>query len=82
MSIFQVDGRVQARSDKEGEKKYLKAAVHDESQVETEAVGEMKRRSRIYDENKVVIKIDKLIVLVQLLVVLYLIMTVIVLLGV
>ena len=60
----------------------MKAAVHDESQVETEAVGEMKRRSRIYDENKVVIKIDKLIVLVQLLVVRCLIMTVIVLLGV
>ena len=63
-------------------KKDLKAAVCEASHGETEAVGEMKRRSRIYDENKVVIKIDKLIVLVQLLVVLYLIMTVIVLLGV
>ena len=63
-------------------KKDLKAAVREASHGETEAVGEMKRRSRIYDENKVVIKIDKLIVLVQLLVVLYLIMTVIVLLGV
>ena len=63
-------------------KKDLKVAVREPSHGETEAVGEMKRRSRIYDENKVVIKIDKLIVLVQLLVVLYLIMTVIVLLGV
>ena len=63
-------------------KKDLKVAVREPSHGETEVVGEMKRRSRIYDENKVVIKIDKLIVLVQLLVVRYLIMTVIALLGV
>ena len=70
-------------------KKDLKAAVCEASHGETEAVGEMKCRSRIYDEDKAVIKMDKyelktdkLIVLVQLLVVRCLIMTVIVLLGV
>ena len=70
-------------------KKDLKVAVREPSHGETEVVGEMKRRSRIYDEDKAVInmdkyelKTDKLIVLVQLLVVRCLIMTVIVLLGV
>ena len=70
-------------------KKDLKAAVREASHVENEDVGEIKGRSRIYDEDKAVIKMDKyelkmdkLIVLVQLLVVLCLIMTVIVLLGV
>ena len=69
--------------------KDLKVAVREPSHGETEAVGEMKRRSKIYDEDKAVIKMDKyelktdkLIVLVQLLVVRYLIMTVIALLGV
>jgi len=70
-------------------KKDLKVAVREPSHGETEAVGEMKRRSRIYDEDKAVIKMDKyelkmdkLVVLVQLLVVLCLVMIVIVLLGV
>ena len=70
-------------------KKDLKAAVREASHVENEDVGEIKGRSRIYDEDKVVIKMDKyelkmdkLIVLVQLFVVLCLIMTIIVLLGV
>ena len=70
-------------------KKDLKAAIREASHGETEAVGEMKCCSRIYDEDKAVIKMDKyelktdkLIVLVQLLVVRYLIMTVIALLGV
>ena len=70
-------------------KKDLKVVVREASHGETKAVGEMKCRSRIYDEDKAVIKMDKyelkmdkLIVLVQLLVVRCLIMIVIVLLGV
>lgn len=59
----------------------LKVALRDESRGGTEDDKETKR-NRINVEDKVLIKIDKLVDLVQLLVVLSLIMTVLVLLGV
>ena len=40
-------------------KKDLKVTDREPSHGEIEAVGEMKRRSRIYDEDKAVIKMDK-----------------------
>jgi len=63
-------------------KEDLLAAVPLEGHGETKCQEEMKFKSRIFDEDRIYLKMDKLIDLVQLLVVLCLVMTVIVLLGV
>jgi len=63
-------------------KEDLLAAVPLEGHGETKCQEEMKLKSRIFDEDRIYLKMDKLIDLVQLLVVLCLVMTVIVLLGV
>ena len=81
MSILQVVGRVQEVVAKKL-KEDLLAAVPLEGHGETKCQEEMKLKSRIFDEDRIYLKMDKLIDLVQLLVVLCLVMTVIVLLGV
>jgi hypothetical protein len=63
-------------------KEDLQAAVPYEGRGETKIKDEMKLKSMIFDEERMYLKMDKLIDLVQLLVVLCLVITVIVLLGV
>ena len=63
-------------------KEEMQAAVAYEGHGETKCQEEMKLKSIIFDEDRIYLKMDKLIDLVQLLVVLCLVMTVIVLLGV
>jgi len=63
-------------------KEEMQAAVAYEGHGETKALVEMKPNCRIYEEERMDLKMDKLIVLVQLLVVLCLLIAVLVLLGV
>ena len=63
-------------------KEDLLAAVPLEGHGETKCQEKMKLKSRIFDEDRIYFKMDKLIDLVQLVVVLCLVMTIIVLLGV
>jgi len=63
-------------------KEEMQAAVAYEGHGETKALVEIKPNCRIYEEERMDLKMDKLIVLVQLLVVLCLLIAVLVLLGV